>query len=161
MGSKRMLGDIEKSQLPHLSVELHDAKMGHLQRLKTKGGSTSLAMTFPWEFLGDLLRSWPCYPPRLGAWTSASSRGRGRRLTCLGAFNSLTTVCISRAVRSTISPMVKWASKSSRTLCCASLMGPIVPAPAPRTRLSVLAIRALLELQQLTYRCDSTALCCI
>ncbi len=24
-----MLGDIEKNQRPHLSVELHDAKMGH------------------------------------------------------------------------------------------------------------------------------------
>ena len=48
-------------------------------------------------------------------------------MAALGAFNSLTTVCISRAVRSTISLMVKWASKSSRTLCCASLMGPIVP----------------------------------
>jgi len=79
------------------------------------------------------------YPPSLGDWTSASSSGPDRRLIALGAFNSLTTVCISRAVRSTISPIVKWASKSSRTLCCASLMGPMVTAPAPRMPLSVLA----------------------
>jgi hypothetical protein len=39
-----MLGDIEKSQLPHLSVELHDAKMGHPLLSRYGAPSTSFEL---------------------------------------------------------------------------------------------------------------------